>query len=338
MQTAFAPKVSLLVLLLALARSCLMPDVALGAITLYDAALGTIPQEQGWVLNEDIMPPTGYPVSVDPDGLYLSTLAFGTNDPPNFGGGVWWSNDSLGIDFTEDFAVEASVKILTAPNHSINRDTGWPRPGYAIAVTDVHGTSFWVGLGSGEVFLSNTFYGQYGTPNTVYTSFVTTDQHHVYRIERASGGVGAALRIDGVLKLELPALGPVESTETLYFGDPTYWANSESYTAWVRYEVPGNVGVIPPSPSRLLWVSPMGNPARTMRIGFTSPLAGTLTLEVFDLMGRPVERFHRIVSLGQSGSFESSQVLPAGIYIYRVTLAPPIGNDIVSSGRIAIVR
>ncbi len=129
MQT-FPRKSILFVLLLALTGGMLAPDVALGLTTIYDPALGTFPQDQGWVLAEDIMPPTAYPVSVGPDGLYLSTLGFGVNVPPDVGGGVWWSRSGLGIDFTQDFAVEVSVKIVSAPDHSINTSSGWPRPGY----------------------------------------------------------------------------------------------------------------------------------------------------------------------------------------------------------------
>ncbi len=199
------------------------------------------------------------------------------------------------------------------------------------------GRAFWVGLGTTEIFLSNTFYGQYGQSNTLTTPFVTTDQHHVYRIERASGGVGAALRIDGVLVLELPALGAAETTEGVTFGDPTYWANSESYTGWVRYETPATAVVTTPARPSPLWVGPFGNPASTVSIGFASSLAGTLTLELFDVAGRRVGRSQRIVSVGQSGSFEPSRALPAGIYFYRASLAAT-GNDVVLKGRVTVVR
>ncbi len=193
---------------LALASAALFSRISGAQAVLYDSAFGTFPQSQGWVLHEDISPPTPYPASVDAEGLYLNTLGFGTNSPPGNGGGVWWSITQLGIDFAQDFALEADVKILTALDHTINVETGWPRPGYALSLTDVNGRSFWVGLGSGEIFLSNTFYGHYGESNTVTAPFVTTDQHHVYRLERAPGGVGAALRIDGGLVLVLTEMGP----------------------------------------------------------------------------------------------------------------------------------
>ncbi len=84
-------------------------------------------------------------------------------------------------------------------------------------------------------------FGAYGSANTVTLAFNTTDAYHVYRIEQAEGGVGATLVIDGVPRLTLAALGPVQGSGGLvYFGDPTYWANSESYTTLVRYNGLGN--------------------------------------------------------------------------------------------------
>jgi len=68
---------------------------------------------------------------------------------------------------------------------------------------------------SSQALLLNTAYGQYNSANTVTTPFNTTDAPHLYRIERAAGGVGAARRIDGIIRLELPAFGPVESDAAL---------------------------------------------------------------------------------------------------------------------------
>ncbi len=206
----------------------------------YDAAMGTLPDAQCWSHLEDINPVMAYPLSAGGGDLHLSTLGFGVNVPVDNGGGVWFQRSDVAINFNQDFIVEASVRIVSAPDHSINPVSGWPRPGYALTVYDVQGRLFWVGLGSGEVFLSNTAFGMYGTANTATMQFNTTDAHHVYRISRAAGGIGATLSIDGVPRLTLPATGPVENSGGLvYFGDPTYWANSESLTAWVRYSGAG---------------------------------------------------------------------------------------------------
>jgi hypothetical protein len=139
------------------------------------------------------------------------------------------------------------------------------------------------------------------------------------------------------LVLELPVLGPVESSELLYFGDTTYWANSESHTSWVRYETTTTAVDSPPDGPSLLWVSPLRNPSESISVGFTSSLSGALTLELFDVAGRRIERARRVVSAGQSGSFEASQSLPAGMYFYRATLVAN-GHSAMMSGRVAVVR
>ncbi len=201
--------------------------------TSFEASRGTLPEDQCWWRIEDINPPMSYPSGVASGLLHLSTLGFAATGLA--GGGVWWQRNDIAVDFEHDFYVAASVRILSAPDHSVNPQTGWPRPGYTLAVNDVHGRLFWVGLGSSEIFLSNTAFGNYNSPNTVTLAFNTTDAQHVYALTHTDGGTGATLWIDDVPRLTLPSLGPVESSESLlYFGDPTYWANSESHTAWVR--------------------------------------------------------------------------------------------------------
>ena len=322
---------------LLLATDTAAPAVA-QSVVVYDASQRTLPQAQGWTMVEDINPPMSYPLDVDSGNLHLSTLGFGNNVPDNNGGGVWWQRSDVQIDFSTDFSVEVMVRIAGAPDHSVNTTTSWPRPGYALTVYDVHGRIFWIGLGSGEVFLSNTAFGQYGSGNTVTLTFNTTDAYHVYRIERAAGGVGAALRIDGVQRMELPVLGPVENAGALiYFGDPTYWANSESYTARVRY---GNtvLGVVPASRAGLLWASAPGCPAVNLGVAFRAEEAGTLACEIFDTMGRRVTRSERPVHAGQNGSFEAAGAHRNGLYYYRLRLAGASGRVSEASGRVVLIR
>lgn len=308
------------------------------ASALFDASLGTLPQAQGWVMMEDIQPVAAYPLGVAAGELHLSTLGFGSNVPPNVGGGVWWQRHDVPLDFSGDFAIELDAKIVDAPDHATNQVAGWPRPGYALAAYDVQGRLFWLGLGRGEVMLSNTTFGFYGTANTLTIPFNTTDAHHVYRIERAAGGIGAALRIDGVKRLELPAFGPVLNDSALiYFGDPTYWANSESFTSMVRVSSP-TLGVRPPTSGEPLWVRPLGSPARRMAVAYAAHEPGVLTLDVFDVTGRRVATTRREVAAGQSGTIELPDAQADGLYYYRATLAGGSARDAVASGRIVVIR
>lgn len=302
----------------------------------YEASLGTLPQAQGWTLVEDISPPMPYTVGVGAGQLHLSTLGF-ASDGTN-GGGVWWQRNDMPIDFSGDFSVEVSVRIASAPNHSVNAVAGYPRPGYTLAAYDVNGRFLWIGLGSGEIFLSNTAFGQYGTANTVTTPFNTTDAIHVYRLERGAGGVGAALRIDGVTRLTLPALGPVEAGAGLvYFGDPTYWANSESFTSSVRYSSE-TVDVEPSSRSGPLSATVVGSPAARPCVAFLSGESGTLAFEIFDTAGRRVAGTERNVVASESGTFVVADGLRNGVYFYRLRLVSRSGRTSEVSGRIVLVH
>ncbi|HEY3412477.1 MAG TPA: hypothetical protein VGM51_05370 [Armatimonadota bacterium] len=202
----------------------------------YSAALGTFPEAQCFQKTVDANPPPGpYPLEIVGGDLHLSTLGL-QSDGVN-GAAVYWQRGDVPIDFGNGVAVEARLRIASAPDRAVNPATGWPRPGYSVAVYDAHGHMFWVGFGSGRVFLSNTSYGLYDSPNTVDMPFDTTDSHHTYRL--AVSTTGATLEIDGVQRLAMAGLGPVEGTAggngQVWFGDGTYWANSDSYTSWVRF-------------------------------------------------------------------------------------------------------
>lgn len=313
------------------------PGAASAWVT-YDAALGSLPQAQGWTFNEQLSPPMPYPLGVTGGALHFSTMGFANNDPVNEGAGVWWSRTDVTLDFDGEFEVEASVRIGSAPDHAVAGSFGWPRPGYSLSVGDVQGRVFWIGFGSNEVFLSNTVYGQYGSGNTVVTSFNTTDAQHVYRLERAPGGVGAALLIDGVQRLVLPSLGAVEQSGGLvYFGDGTFWSNSESYTAWVRYRG-ATVSVGAPEPSSVLWVAPTASPGRRASLSFRAEAQGRLSFELFDASGRRVDHAERDVAAGEHGVHEAAGARQNGLYFYRARLVPASGKVSRLSGRFVLVR
>jgi hypothetical protein len=326
--TALTP---LLALIATLAAPC-----TLRAGTIYDAVLG-FPEDQGWAVTLQTDPPAAIVPDLGPGGLHFSTLDLQSTG--ELGGAIWWAKTGLGLDFNQDFAVEASVRIVSAPDHTVNVPTGWPRPGYGIAISDVNNNFLWVGMGSGEVFLSHSAYGAYNSSNTVHAPFNTTGQHRVYRIERGPGGVGAALRIDGTLVLHLPTLGSPDGSAgpSIYFGDLTYWANSESHTAWVRVFTP-TLDVGPPDASGALWVKTLGGAAGRSIVAYGAGTAGSLSFEVFDPAGRRVEHSRREVTAGETGRFEPAKSLRGGLYFYRVRLEPAAGLEAEASGRLVLVR
>lgn len=326
--TALPP---LLALIATLAAPC-----TLRAGTIYDAVLG-FPEGQGWTLTAQTNPPAAIVPDLGPEGLHFSTLDLQSTG--EFGGVIYWTRVGLGLDFTQDFAVEARVRIVSAPDHTVNIPAGWPRPGYGIAISDVNNNFLWVGMGSGEIFLSHTAFGAYNSSNTVHAPFNTTDQHHVYRIERGPGGVGAALRIDGTLVLQLPTLGSPDGSAgpSIYFGDLSFWANSEAHTAWVRVFTPA-LDVGPPDASGALWTKTLGGAAGRSSVAYGAGTAGSLSFELFDPAGRRVELSRREVSAGETGRFDPAKSLRGGLYFYRARLTPSSGREAEASGKLVLVR
>ena len=75
---------------------------------------------------------------------------------------------------------------------------------------------------------------------------------------------------------ELPTLGAVENPGALVnFGDPTYWANSESFTSSIRFSTT-TLGVDASARREVRWARPLGSPARRLGVAFRSEAAGTL--------------------------------------------------------------
>jgi hypothetical protein len=200
----------------------------------YDAALGTFPQAQCFAQNLDTNPALVPTVLEVADGdLHVSTLGWPAGG--DIGGGIWWDRSDVPITFASGAALELRMRVVSAPDRSINPASGWPRPGLAMYVSDSTGRIYWVGFGSGRVFLSNSVFGAYDSPNTLDIAFNTTDAHHVYRIE--AGPSGAVLLIDGVQRIGPigpGAPGSPSATGVAYFGDLTYWANGEAYISSFR--------------------------------------------------------------------------------------------------------
>src|SRR5262249_683671 len=131
---------------------------------------------------------------------------------------------------------------------------------------------------------------------------------------------------------------PVENSGGLvYFGDPTYWANSESHTSWVRYSE-AVLGVPSSGGSGVLWARPQSCPAASLSLTYRSQESGRLTLEVFDAAGRLVERSEHDVGAGQSGTLQPSGANSDGIYFYRLRLSPALRPASEVSGRMVLVR
>lgn len=190
----------------------------------YRAALGTLPDAQGWSLgafgeNNSLVVVDGV--------MHQSTMpfAFATcPGPPREQQYAYWQI-TRPFDFADGAVFEAELKVI-ACEYGINPCPCclWARPGLAFAVQDDAGRFFWVGIGESKVFLANDPFLAFGHPGIVEAPFVSTDDFHVYRLEM--NGAGAVLTIDGATILS-KGFGPSQpGGATAYLGDPTSWSNS----------------------------------------------------------------------------------------------------------------
>ena len=151
----------------------------------------------------------------------------------NIGTYLYWERD-VTVDFGSGFAMEVAVTIVSSDDN-FSGDTDWPRLGYMLYATGQNGKWFDMDLSGASIVLrNNPFIGEDGV-NCRRMAFPVAGSQHVYHMQIDANG--ADLLIDGVIQnLHVP----VSTTYTgapnvLGFGDGTVWANSESYTRYVRY-------------------------------------------------------------------------------------------------------
>jgi hypothetical protein len=154
----------------------------------FNAALGTLPQEQGFPYSGDGANPTPYILN---GALEENTTA----------GGQSWS--IAPVDFSQHSVLQANLHIISS-NYVPNVGTG-TREGYYLILEDISGTSFAIGLASAG-FNINTI----TVPNHPLTPYPApvTDGFHLFRLD-VSKSVGT-FSIDGaVVASNIPA-GPFE--------------------------------------------------------------------------------------------------------------------------------
>ncbi|MDY0110647.1 MAG: hypothetical protein RBT60_12015 [Candidatus Krumholzibacteria bacterium] len=111
------------------------------------------------------------------------------------------------------------------------------------------------------------------------------------------------------------------------YGTRVWWYREREYTCcapWA-YLAPGPVAVVddPFTPAPYAWVTNVGNPSRSPRIAFALPHQNLVTLEVYDVRGRLVQR--RALGRQQSGEFPlfDERRVESGIYLYRLHVVDP---------------
>jgi len=189
----------------------------------YDAGAGTTPNRQGWL--ENLSPPAT--VEVIDGVLHQSTLPLAeivcneSSEPQS----LTWVADDVDFTFTEGVVFELVARVEVS-QFNANPCEDWPRPGFGFGMVDADARRFWVGIGSGEIFLASEAFEPFGHPGIVTVPFDSTDGVHTYRLE--IDGPDATLLIDGDDILSLGSYGSADGgAASVWTGDPTSWANSD---------------------------------------------------------------------------------------------------------------
>ena len=189
----------------------------------YDASLGSAPDDQGWGLSE--ASPASYQVAGGV--LSMSTLPFTsavcpTSSHPQH---LSWTVPSPDFHFDDGAVLEAEVRIVSSQDGQ-NPCSLWPRPGFLLAMRDVTLRNAYLGLVDSKLILFNDPYLVSGAPGHVEVPFDTTDGFHLYRLEVDAGGI--ELWVDGVHQLSQGHGLPAATTPAVVVGDSTIWANSDA--------------------------------------------------------------------------------------------------------------
>ena len=179
----------------------------------YDAALGTLPSDQGWNHYSNGLPESNFSV------VSGCLVQGSTGADANVQG---YQSDACEFDFTDDMVTAtATLRIITSTTGGV----GSPRAGWGIEVTDEAGLSVFLFVAEDEVFLLGL-----NTEMAGPLAMDTTDDFHVY--ELVVSGIGATLWIDnadtGLALVPSQFRTEEQHANTMLIGDLTILQNSSS--------------------------------------------------------------------------------------------------------------
>lgn len=107
-----------------------------------------------------------------------------------------------------------------------------------------------------------------------------------------------------------------------------------------QIELTSRVSVVPAGSPQRLAVMPRQNPAGALALVYSAGVAGRLSWEVFDPMGRRLGSGERQAAEGSRGviPWAGARDLAAGVLLYRVRLEPTSGPAEERTGRAVLVR
>jgi hypothetical protein len=200
------------------------PAAAEQTFRTYDAALGTLPEQQGWTFAQS----GGSPPAPTVSGGFLN------QGPTSTPGTQVWS-DTLNLtqyaprDFTQGtFVLTARLDVLSS---SFFNDGSLRRAGYYFSVSDALGRYFYLAVAGDRVWLDRDPNAPSGGPAAVL--FNTTGVHdYELRID----ATGARTFIDGNLVTSAAlGAGGQQAANTVIFGDLSVLGASQTRLANVQY-------------------------------------------------------------------------------------------------------
>lgn len=207
--------------------ACGVAGLAHASLLVYNPALGTLPQAQGWSFLGSYNAPT--------------TVAGGqlTYGPTTFGGTTYWGHNPTDlVDFSSQTVfIEADIRLTGAGFGNVS---GFRRGGFSLYLEDDFGRWIIAELGDNHISLGND---NNRTSDPVAVFDLTTD-FHVVRLE--AGPTGARLLVDGVQQLTLNlGSGGNSGTGTGSWGDTTVLssANQTEVRRAVYIPAPGAVAL-----------------------------------------------------------------------------------------------
>jgi len=195
----------------------------LAAIMAYNASHGTLPDEQGFTLvHSNTNPSPDY--KIENGALHQG--------PTSLPGYQHYVSSDLLLDFTVGFQFTAVLEVVSSDYANCY---GRPLAGYGIGATDDEQRVFWIWIAEDRIIVHNST-----TDTSTGSSFDTTGLYHDYRfvVEESVG----SLFVDEELfvSVEVGPVGQECEANTVWFGDGTSCAQSETYLRTLAYHSPAD--------------------------------------------------------------------------------------------------
>ena len=202
-----------------------VPDECdLWAIRTYDAALGTLPDAQGFT-RVDTGDPSPEPAIVD-DALHQG--------PTAEQGSQYYHINDVRLDFTVGFELEADLQVVSSDYANCY---GRPVAGYCIWVTDDAQRLFYIWIGEDRIIVQNS-----NEDLSAGSSYATAGPYRHYRFVVEEGIGTLFIDDEPFISVEVGAESQAADPNKVHFGDITGCAGSDTYLENLFFRSPTDPG------------------------------------------------------------------------------------------------